>query len=169
MAHDWAHGTLRSICNVWVRVNLAPVVLQPCVGDRADIRARVGGRVVGWEDGGDGAYDWTDGLVHGFVLGGVDGFFEGGAGFGAEVGVGGDSRVFVQGVMVVCGCFSDWADQAWRVHVEVWVRGRQDGVGRADNGADLLRDGGHDAVVVEDERKDDGSDSGREGGQQKIR
>ena len=147
MAHDWAYGTLRSICDVRVRVNLAPVVLQPCVGDRADIRARVGGWVVGWEDGGDGAYDGTDGLVHRLVLGGVDGFFESGAGFGTEVGVGGDTRVLVQGVMVVGGCFGDWADQAWRVHVEVWVRGRKDGVGRANDGADFWCDGGHDAMV----------------------
>jgi len=42
--------------------------------------------------------------------------------------------------VVVGGCSDDRADEAWRVHVEIWVRGGQDGVGCANDGAD----GGHD-------------------------
>lgn len=48
---------------------------------------------------------------------------------------------------MVSRCFGDGADQTWSVHVEVWVRGREDGVGCADNGTDLLCGGRHGVVV----------------------
>jgi hypothetical protein len=50
--------------------------------------------------------------------------------------------------MVVGGRFGDWADQARGVHVKVWVGGRENGVGCANDGADLLSGGRHIAVVV---------------------
>jgi hypothetical protein len=150
MTYDRAHRTLSCILNARVLMNLAGVVLQSRVGYRTDI-ARVSRRVVRREDGGDRANDGTDALVQGLVRGRVDGFFEGRAGVSAEVGVGGNTRVFVENVVVVGGCFGDWADQAWGVHVEVWVRGRENGVGCANDRADLLCGGCHIVVVVLDE------------------
>jgi hypothetical protein len=104
--------------------------------------------VVGREDGRDWAYNRTDALVQFLVCGGVDGFFEGGASFSTEVGVGGNAGVFVQEMVVVGRCFSDWTDKAWCIQVEVWVGGRKNGVGCADDGADLLCGGCHDVVVT---------------------
>jgi hypothetical protein len=150
MTYDRAHRTLRSILDARVMMNLAGMVLQSCVGHRTDI-ALISRRVVRREDGGDGTHDGTDALVQSLVRGGVDGFFEGWAGVCAEVGVGGNTGVFVEGVMVVGGCFGDWADQAWGIHVEIWVRGRENGVGCANDGADLLCGGCHIAVMVLDE------------------
>ena len=150
MTYDGAHRTLRGIFDARVLMNLAAVVLQSRVCHRADI-ARVSRWVVRREDGGDGTHDGTDALVQSLVRGGVDGFFEGRAGFSAEVGVGGNTGVFVEGVMVVGGCFGDWADQARGIDVEIWVGGRENGVGCANNGTDLLCGGCHIAVVVLDE------------------
>jgi hypothetical protein len=150
MAYDRAHRTLGGILDARVLMNLAGVVLQSGVGHRTDI-ALVSRWVVRREDGGDGTHDGTDALVQSLVCGGVDGFFEGRAGISAEVGVGGNTGVFVKGVMVVGGCFGDRADQARGVHVEIWVGGRENGVGCANDGADLLCGGCHIAVVVLDE------------------
>jgi hypothetical protein len=58
--------------------------------------------------------------------------------------------------MVVGGCFGNRADQAWRVHVDVWVGGRKDGIGGANDGADLLCGGRHDVVVAVDQYPVDG-------------
>ena len=147
MTYDRAHRTLSGILDARVLMNLAGMVLQSRVGHRTDI-ARVSRRVVGREDGGDRAHDGTDALVQSLVRGGVDGFFEGRAGVSAEVGVGRNTGVFVEGVVVVGGCFGDWADQARSVHVEIWVGRRENGVGCANDGADLLFGGRHIAVVV---------------------
>ena len=150
MTYDRAHCTLSCILDARVLMNLAGVVLQSRVGHRTDI-ALVSRRVIRREDGGDRTHDGTDALVQGLVRGGIDGFFEGGAGVSAEVGVGGNTGVFVEGVVVVGGCFGDWADQAWGVHVEIWVGRRENGVGCANDGADLLCGGCHIAVVMLDE------------------
>jgi hypothetical protein len=149
MTYNRAHRTLRGILDARVLMNLAGVVLQSRVGHGADI-ALVSRRVVRREDGGDRTHDGTDALVQGLVCGGFDGFFEGGAGISGEVGVGGNTGVFVEGVVVVGGCFGDWADQARSVHVEIWVGGRENGVSCANDGADLLCSGCHIAVVMLD-------------------
>ena len=143
MAYDRAHRTLGSVLDTRVWVNPTAVVLEPCVGDGADFLARLDGWVVGCEDGGDGTDNGTDSLVHRLVLGGADGLFEGGARRSAEVGVAGNAGMLVEGVVVVAGGFSDRADQAGRVHVDVGVGGRKDGVGGAYDRADLIC---HDAV-----------------------
>jgi hypothetical protein len=150
MTYNRAHRTFSGILDARVLMNLADMVLQSRVGHRTDI-ALVSRRVVRREDGGDRTHDGTDVLVQGLVRGGFDGFFEGGAGVSAEVGVGGNTGVFVEDMMVVGGCFGDWADQARGVHVEIWMGGRENGVGCANDGADFWCGGCHIAVVVLDE------------------
>ena len=150
MPYDGAHGTLGRILDLWVLVNLALMMFQPRVGDRADIGTRAGRWVVGWQDGGDWAHDGTNAFVHSLVLGRVYCFFERRTGFSTEIGVSGDAGVLVQDVVVVGGGFGNGADQAWCVHIEVWVRGRKDRVGGANDWADLLCGSRHDAVVLVD-------------------
>src|SRR4051794_21773730 len=124
MTYDRAHRTFRGILDGRVLMNLAGVVLQSRVGHRTDI-ACVSGWMVRREDGGDGTHDGTDDLVQSLVRGGVDGFFESRASVGTEVGVGGNTGVFVEDVVMVGGCFGDWTDQDRGVHVEIWMGGRK--------------------------------------------
>jgi hypothetical protein len=146
MTHNRTHRTLRRILNLGVWVHLIRVMLQSGICNRTNIRTRVGNWVVRWKNRRDRAHNRTDVLVQLFVRGRVDGLSERRARFGTKVGVSGDAGVLVQDMVVVGRGSGDGTDQAWRVHVEVWVGGRKDGVGCADDGADLLCGGGHDFV-----------------------
>jgi hypothetical protein len=97
-----------------VRGHLVQVVTDTRLCDGADIALlrleHIG--VVGWEDGGRGADDWAERIVHLFGRGLVDGRFEGGALCGGGGG-GRDRWVLAQVVVVISSCTNDWALDVW--------------------------------------------------------
>lgn len=131
-------------------MHLIYMMLQARVRDWAHLRPGIRTRMIGWENRRDWSHHRTDTLVQLLVFGRVDGLFERGASVSTEVGVDGDARVLVEVMVMVGRCFGYGADEAWRVHVEVGVRGRKNGVGRANDGADLLGSGSHGSVVGEE-------------------
>lgn len=124
------------------------MVADPGLGDGAlgVVALAFGGRVVGREDGGGGADDGADLVVHGLGLWFVDqlvGHKGAGAGIAGLAALGDDDLGVLVEVVVVLRLGADLgADLAGLGEVDVGVRGGERGVGRADDGA--VAGGGHD-------------------------
>lgn len=143
-----ANSTRTSRGNVGVLNNLALVVANLGLGDGADgiVALAVGGWVVGRENCGDWANNGADLVVHLFRLGLVhDGiqrraFLRIRGRGGIVLGVAGHRYrgVLVQVVVVVCLGTDHGARLAGLGKVDIGVRWRQDVVGGANDGADVL-------------------------------
>ena len=146
---DGTHSALCSVLDGRVLMYLALVVTQSSLRDGADISllALRSGRVIRRKDTRDGANNRANGLIESLVFRLADNILQSWAGVCiAEIlstGVG-DARVLVEVMMVISGGVGDWADLARRIHVEIWVRRREDSVCSANNGADLCG-GSHDS------------------------
>lgn len=129
-------------------MELPLVVADPGLGDGAlgVVALAFGGWVVGREDGGGGADDGADLVIHRLGLGLVDqlvGHKGAGAGIARLAALGDDDLgVLVEVVVVLCLGADLGADLAGLGEVDVGVRGGEGGVGRADDGA--VAGGGHD-------------------------
>lgn len=141
MSNHRTDGTLWRICNTRVLIYFIFMVAQGCFCHRTHITfLAVGhGGVVGRKDGRNRSDDRTQSLVQGLAFRLTDDFLEGRAGFGIiGIGRGGNARMLCKVVVMVGGGVRDGADEPRSIHVEVWMRGREDRVGGSNYRADQL-------------------------------
>lgn len=146
LSDNWAdtNGTL----NRRMTDNLALVVFQARLGDRTDVGSLLWGWVVGGQNSRDWSDDWANPLIQSLALLIVDLVLESWTRLGVFVSdVGWETRMLVKLVMVIGRGVCDRADKATLVCVKIGVRWREDGVGGADNRANLSRSHFGDDVV----------------------